>query len=191
MQQNNITETESFKKALPSLALETGADKVAYVETKNINFSIEFKDMCAMNSCGKYNTNWMCPPAIGTIEDGIEKIRAFKEGIVIQTITQLEDSFDFEGMQEAAIRQEKVFRGLIKQIKLRFPDQTIMALGVGGCSLCTRCTYVVNLPCIHPDLALPSVEAFGIDVNNLLTVAGLKYNNGVSTVSYVGLILFK
>ncbi len=179
------------KDELANLAIKNGADKVAYVETKNINFSEEFKNMCAMNFCGKYNTNWMCPPALGKIEDGIDKIRKFDEGIVIQTISQLEDSFDFEGMTEAALRHDKVFRSTISEVKERFPNNTIMALGVGGCSLCERCAYLDDQPCILPDLALPSVEAFGIDVNNLLTVAGLKYNNGVSTVSYVGLILIK
>lgn len=178
------------KSSLLSLATSNGADKSAFVETVNIHFSMDFKDMCAMNSCGRYNTNWMCPPAIGSIEDGIARILQFKEGLVIQTITQLEDSFDFEGMQDAAIRHDKVFRSLISNLKSDFPDHHFMALGVGGCSLCTRCTYLDNLPCIQPEHALPSVEAFGIDVNKLLTMAGLKYNNGVSTVSYVGLILF-
>lgn len=64
-----------------------------------------------------------------------------------------------------------------------------MVFGVGGCSLCTRCTYLDGLPCIQPERAVSSVEAYGIDVNRMLTAAGLKYNNGVSTVSYVGLIL--
>ena len=143
-----------------------------------------------MNNCGKYNTNWMCPPAIGAIEDGIAKVKQFHNGIIIQTITQLEDSFDFEGMQEASVRHDKVFRNIIEEIKTRYPNLHIFPLGVGGCDLCQKCAYLENLPCIQPEKALSSVEAFGINVNNLLTGAGLKYNNGTATVSFVGLILF-
>lgn len=174
---------------LIGLAISLGADKAASVATTNITFSPEFKDLCAQNACGKYNTNWMCPPAIGSIEDGIEKVRGFQYGIVVQTITQLEDSFDFEGMQDAAIRHDKVFRNVIKAIKSNYPNLPFLALSVGGCSLCKECTYPENKPCRHPELALSSVEAFGIDVNRLLTTAGLKYNNGAATVSYVGLIV--
>lgn len=191
MTENLISDSPSKKEDIIKIATSHGADKVSLVETKNINFSIEFKEMCAMNSCGKYNTNWMCPPAIGKIEDGIDKILKYKEGIVIQTITQLEDSFDFEGMEEAAIRHDKAFRSIIKDIKNKYQEYEFMPMGVGGCSLCKRCTYLDNMPCIRPNDALPSVEAYGIDVNNLLTVAGLKYNNGPATVSYVGLLLFK
>jgi len=183
--------SEIFNKDdLSSLSSSLGADKTAFVKTENINFSIDFKDMCAMNSCGKYNTNWMCPPGVGKIEDGIARIKQYNEGMIIQTITQLEDSFDFEGMQDAATRHDKVFRDVIQEIKSQYKTLKIMALSVGGCSLCDRCSYLDNLPCIQPERALSSVEAYGIDVNNLLTVSGLKYNNGVSTVSYVGLILF-
>lgn len=179
------------KESLPALAIMLGADKAAFVRTKDMNFSIAFKEMCAMNSCGKYNTNWMCPPAVGKIEDGIARIKEFEEGLVIQTISQLEDSFDFEGMQLAAIRHDKVFRSVIEEIRLRFPCQIVMALGAGGCSLCARCAYLDGRPCIQPEQAIASVEAYGVDVNNLLTTAGLKYNNGPATVSYVGLVLFK
>lgn len=175
---------------LSRLALDLGADKIALINPQDINFSLDFKEMCAMNNCGMYDTNWMCPPAIGAIEDGIEKIKRFSNGMIIQTITQLEDSFDFEGMQEAAVRHDKVFRKIIEDIKKQYKNLKIFPLSVGGCTLCKRCTYLDRLPCIQPERALSSVEAYGIDVNNLLTSADLKYNNGASTVSYVGLILF-
>ena len=191
MNEESLRHKEFGKETLFALATELGADKSAFVRTADVNFSVAFKEMCAMNTCGKYNTNWMCPPAVGRIEDGIAKIKEFKEGLVIQTISQLEDSFDFEGMQQAAARHDKVFRDIIRELRVRFPDQPFMPLGAGGCSLCPRCAYLDNRPCIQPEQAIASVEAYGIDVNHLLTTAGLKYNNGVSTVSYVGLVLFK
>lgn len=189
-QTGNLAAGPSLQDDLIRLAIRIGADKAAGVATTKITFSPEFKDLCAQNACGKYNTNWMCPPAIGNIEEGIQKVKGFRDGLVVQTITQLKDSFDFEGMQDAAERHDKVFRNLIKAIKSEYPQLTFLALSVGGCSLCKECTYPENKPCRHPDLAISSVEAFGIDVNHLLTTAGLKYNNGPATVSYVGLIVY-
>lgn len=187
---NPSNSNNNINSELLQMSLDLGADRIAFVNPGDINFSIDFKEMCAMNSCGKYGTNWMCPPAIGTIEDGIEKIKQFSNGMIIQTVSQLEDSFDFEGMQDASLRHDKVFRDVIDAFKTHFPGLTILPLGVGGCTLCKKCTYTENLPCVQPEKALSSVEAYGIDVNNLLTGAGLKYNNGVATVSYVGLVLF-
>jgi len=45
-------------------------------------------------------------------------------------------------------------------------------------------------PCRHPDLAVSSVEAYGINVIALQKTANLPHYKGKETVIYVGLILF-
>ena len=42
-----------------------------------------------------------------------------------------------------------------------------------------------------PDKAIASVESYGINVNSLLLNCGLEYNNGINTVSYVGIVMKK
>ncbi len=54
---------------LVQLALENGADRAAIIDVNNIVFSNELRRMCEVNFCGKYGTNWMCPPGVGTLDE--------------------------------------------------------------------------------------------------------------------------
>ncbi len=62
-------------------------------------------------------------------------------------------------------------------------------LGAGGCDICEKCTYP-NSPCRFPQKAKPSVEASGVDVVTLCKETGLKYINGVNTVTYFSIAFF-
>ena len=86
---------------LTNKAKELGATATGAIKTSDIQFSEEFRKLCEQNSCGKYGTNWMCPPAIETFEEVKAEVLKFSEGVVFQTVYILEDSFDFEGMVKA------------------------------------------------------------------------------------------
>jgi hypothetical protein len=45
-------------------------------------------------------------------------------------------------------------------------------------------------PCRFPEKAISSVEACGIDVMSLSKSAGVRYNNGKNTVTYIGAVLY-
>ena len=47
-----------------------------------------------------------------------------------------------------------------------------------------------NEPCRHPELAMPSLETYGINVSELAASSGMKYINGQNTVTYFGALLF-
>lgn len=171
-----------------SLAQAHQADHVGVVPAASIPFEDALRDSCVQNYCGHYHTSWMGPPAIGDVQELRESVRRFRSGIVIQTVDQLEDSFDFEGMAAAKARHQSVFRRIRAAVRERQPALDLLALDVGCCHFCGTCTYPGE-PCRNPAEALASVEAYGINVNGLLTECGLKYNNGKDTVSYVGMIL--
>jgi predicted metal-binding protein len=174
---------------LTNLALENGATRAAIVSVPDIQFSESFRDLCQMNTCGKYATNWMCPPAVGPFEELKNQVLSFDKGLVVQTVYQMEDSFDFEGMMKAKDIHEKVFRAIVGQIRREKLLDPMLALNAGVCSFCENCTYP-DRDCIYPDEALASVEAYGIDVTALVTSCGIPYNNGQASVSYVGMVLF-
>jgi predicted metal-binding protein len=171
-------------------AKELGAAAAGAVKTSDIQFSEEFRKLCEQNSCGKYGTNWMCPPAIESFEEVKAKVLQFSEGVIIQSIYKLEDSFDFEGMVKAGEIHEKTFRSILEYIQLNIDSSKVLALNVGDCEFCKKCTYQDGEICRFPDKAIASVESYCIDVNALLGSGGLAYNNGPNTVSYVGLFLF-
>ncbi|MCX6223164.1 MAG: DUF2284 domain-containing protein [Bacteroidia bacterium] len=175
--------------SLTALALQHGATRSAIINVSDIKFSESFRDLCEMNSCGKYKTNWMCPPAMGPYEELKNQVLAFDKGLVIQTVYQLEDSFDFEGMMNAVNIHDEVFRRIYREVRRIRPDCPILPLNAGVCRFCESCTYP-DKDCLYPDEALASVEAYGIDVTALVTACGIPYNNGVASVSYVGMILF-
>ena len=101
-------------KRLADKAKELGAAASAMINTGDIEFVPDFRAACEANACGNYGKNWMCPPAVGPAEDLKEKVLEFSTGVIFQTVYPLEDSFDFDGMQEAETVQEKVFRALFQ-----------------------------------------------------------------------------
>lgn len=173
---------------LLQMVLNCGADKAAIIEQSQIVLSAEFRAACEMNSCGLFGRCWMCPPNVGPIDELMNRVRTFPRGIWYQTISTLEDSFDFEGMSAASHRHA----GLSQRIQKATPkEQRTLHLTCGGCHVCTHCAKVDDLPCRFPDRALASVESFGVDVYNTTRSTDLKYINGANTVTYFGLLLFE
>lgn len=176
-------------KRLVQLALDHGASHAAVIPSAEIPFAPELRACCVQNVCGRYATSWVGPPAIGEVDDLIPQVRVYQQVLVIQTVDLLEDCFDYPGMVAARERHGKVFRQTLAAVRNVCPDQALLALDVGCCEICPDCTYP-DVACRFPEDAVPSIEAYGINVNPMLTACGLKYNNGPDTVSYVGLILF-
>jgi predicted metal-binding protein len=174
-----------------ALALESKADHAAIVSTAGIAFHEEFRKACERNACGRYGTNWMGPPAIGPVSQLSERVKKYRHGLLFQTIHKVASSFDMKGMMAGAKEHEQIFRSLLSRIKENFAFKDILPLDAGCCRLCERCAYLDRDPCRRPDEAVASVEAYGIDVMALVKEAGIPYNNGKNTVSYVGLILFE
>ncbi|MGD0919017.1 MAG: DUF2284 domain-containing protein [Thermodesulfobacteriota bacterium] len=172
-------------------ALESKATRAAIIDTSQISFHEEFRKACERNACRRYNTNWMGPPAIGPIEQLIGKVRKYKQGLLFQTVHPVSSSFDLKGMLEAGEMHEQVFRDLLKKMKNKYDFEDLLPLNAGCCRICTKCAYLDDEPCRHPDEAASSLEAYGIDVGGLEKSAGIPYHNGKNTVSFVGLILFK
>ena len=176
---------------LSSLAKSLGAANAAVIGVESIRFEQEFKKLCERNSCGSYNKNWMCPPAVGSINELQEKILKFKQGLLFQTVYQLEDSFDWEGIQESSVVHTKLFRKILDTIKRTYRFRELLPLNVGPCTYCSKCAYLDSQECRFPEEAVASVEAAGIDVVALVKSYGIPYNNGKDTVSCVSLILIK
>ena len=177
-----------LNEELIQLALNSGATKATVIRAQDIVMSASFRDICKSNGCGLYGKCWMCPPDIGPIEELMEKVRGFEYGLLYQTVGEIEDSYDIEGMGEVGAQHEK------NSIKLDRAIKDVLGkylhLSCGGCHLCERCAKLDNEPCRHPDVALPPMEGYGIDVYNTTKPTELKYINGQNTVTYFGIVLF-
>ena len=177
------------KDAVLKLIQESEAHAFAIIDQTEIVYDYQFREICMRNSCGEYGKCWMCPPDVGDVNELMKKAQSYSYGILYNSVSQLEDSFDFEGMMEAkqefneiALKITNVIRGL---------DGDILHLGVGACGICERCAKKDNEPCRFPDRAIPSMESYGIFVAETAKKAGLKYINGKDTVTYFGIVLFR
>ena len=79
-----------------------GAYRAELIDVEKIRFDRAFRELCEQNACGNYGQCWMCPPDAGDIDELIAEAGSYRRALVYQTVGKLEDSYDFEGMMEAA-----------------------------------------------------------------------------------------
>ncbi len=179
----DMTKDEMVQKIL-----DLGASEASIANVSRITFVPSFRNLCASNQCGKYGKCWACPPDCGDIHDLINQAKSFKHIILFSKIYDISDSFDIEGMLEAA-RQHNDFSVHISNYFKQRCNKDFLLLSAGACSICETCAKIDNKPCSHPNKAIRSLEAYGIAVSDLANICGVKYNNGPNTVTYFGAIL--
>lgn len=177
-----------FEK-LTAEVLALGATKAAVIDADSITTDSAFRAMCEANACGVYGKCYMCPPDVGEIDALMAQLKDYDYALVYQTVSALEDSFDFEGMVAAKKRTYPMAQAL-RTVFCASNLSRVLHLGAGGCGVCKSCAKRTNEPCRFPELAMASLEAYGIHVSELAKAAGMKYVNGPDTVTYFGAVLF-
>ena len=182
--------SDNFFDELCRKALACGADRAAVVPVEKVETDASFRKLCESNVCGNYGKNWRCPPCAGDIDDLIAELRSYRYMLVYQSIGRLEDSYDFEGMMAAGERHSTLTKAFIQITEGDRHLGRHVNLGAGGCRICPTCAKKDDLPCRHPDKAITSLEAYGVNVSRLAAAAGMKYINGQNTVTYFSGLLF-
>ncbi len=168
------------------LAREAGFTHLAHLDCNTIRLLPEVRQMCEVNSCGKYGKNWACPPGCGSLEECRERISAYHWGILVQTVGELEDSLDVESMKEIEERHKKAFRAGIARMQEAYPG--LLCLGAGCCTVCESCTCP-DEPCRFPERRISSLESYGINVSELCSANDLPYYYGPNTLAYTSCYL--
>jgi len=117
-----------------------------------------------------------------------ELVKSFSHGILVQTVGELEDSYDWEGITETGARQKEHFA--MMRSKLLQEYGSILAMGAGRCKICETCTYP-DEPCRNPDRMEVSMEACGLFVSKVCTDNGLAYNYGPNKIAFTSCFLFE
>jgi len=169
-------------------ALADGFAAAGELKIEALEFLPEVRAMCSSDKCNSYGKNWSCPPACGTLEESSEKARQYSFGIIVQTIGQLEDDFDYETIMETAQKHKENFSNLIKKVKSQYKD--VLPMSAGACTICSTCTYP-DSPCRFPEDSMVSMEAYGLFVNSVCEKSGMKYNNGKNTTTFTSCYLLK
>ena len=184
---DEMTKESEILNMLRQKVLSLGAFRAEIVQVKDISMDASFRKLCEANVCGNYGQNYTCPPDAGDIHELMERIRTYDQALVYQTVGELEDSYDFEGMMEVAARHKELIQNLW-DVTDKMHVEDILHLGAGGCNLCSVCGKRTGTPCPHPDRALASLETYGINVSLLARQAGMRYINGQNTVTYFGAV---
>ena len=120
-------------------AKELGFSEAAPVVPADLKPNAEVRAMCAADKCHAYGKNWTCPPECGSLEECAARISAKTRGILVQSVAQLEDSFDIEGMMEA--EQDHTARFHTLADRAHAEEKGALCLGTGGCRICGKCAY--------------------------------------------------
>lgn len=172
---------------LTVLGQKIGFRHVVPLNPATIDLKPEVRDMCAANTCGKYGKCWSCPPGCGPLEECKARIARYQRGILVQTVGELEDALDGEGMMAAKDRHKAHFLEMYDALRPMFKD--MLAIGAGGCDICESCTYP-DQPCRFPDKCITSMEAYGMLVLEVCKKNNLAYYHGPNTISYTSCFLF-
>ena len=168
-------------------AKAAGFDTVAPLDPGTLKFLPEVRSMCAADRCRHYGKTWACPPACGRVEDWERKCAAYDRGLLLQTIGEREDSYDYEAMMEAAENNKRQTDALAKALRAAGAEFLIMSAGT--CTRCEKCTYP-DAPCRVPELLFPSMEACGLFVSQVCTDNGVPYNYGDGRIAYTCCLLY-
>jgi len=171
---------------LASMAKECGFTHSARLDVSTLEFLQEVRDMCNAKQCNRYGTSWSCPPACVSLEEMRERVMKHSEGLLVQTVGQLEDSYDWEGISETGTRHKANFVRMWDAVEKDHPS--VLAMGAGVCGLCDTCTYP-NEPCRFPDRAAASMEACGLFVSKVCSDNGLAYNYGPDRIAFTSCFL--
>ena len=122
---------------LIALAKELGFTEAASLDPRILEPRAEVRAMCATDKCHAYGKNWTCPPECGDLALCTARIRSCTQGILLQTVGKLEDSFDVETMLETEQAHRARFHAMADKIRALHPDA--LCLGTGGCRICGKC----------------------------------------------------
>lgn len=173
--------------ALIDNALKTGFSAAGELNPEALEFLPEVRAMCAVDRCHSYGKNWTCPPACGTVDDATREAAGYRRGLLVQTVGQLEDDFDWETIAATSAKHRRNFEVFTAYMQQTFTQ--LMPMGAGACSICDACTYP-DEPCRFPDKAFPPMEAYGLFVSRVCERSGMKYNHGPQTISFTSCYLF-
>lgn len=138
--------------------------------------------MCRENACGKYGTNWACPPGFDEHMDTLSQ-RYGRAVLVSRTLEC--DPRDRETVDRFNETVKADVRRMVSVLRSAGID--CRGFSDGGCGLCGKCAYPE--PCVHPDEVLPSVSGLGVDMGAYLKSVGEDFGFRDDAVTFYGIIM--
>lgn len=168
------------------IALQLGFTAAAPFDASRLVCRPDIRTFCAPDKCTSYGTNWICPPGCGDLPDCAAWLAKYRFGLLVQSKYEKINTNDFPLMKKLAARHNQRLLRLKEIIAEKYSDAFL--LSTGGCELCEKCTYPSE-PCRKPAFLHGSLSAYGIDVGDLCTSAGIEFSFTPGILRYVACIL--
>lgn len=159
----------------------------AFFEPKEIQFSYRVRWICE-NECGRYDSTWACPPAVGSIEECRKRCLSYRECFLFSTVAEVSDVIHFEETLATRKAHEEITAAI--EAYIRGQGTQCMALSTESCDICEHCTYPEG-PCRFPLRMHPCVESHGILVCELAEKYNLEFTLSPNQILWFGLIFLK
>ena len=159
----------------------------AFIDTKDLPFSDRVRAVCQAH-CPMYDTTWACPPAVGTPVECRERILRYDEGLLLATVSEVEDAADMRAAMAARAPHIEITRQALSLVQAQ-ADETL-TLSAEACASCERCTWP-DAPCRYPERMFPCLESHCIVVPDLAQRYGFEYLAGQNLITWFSLILYR
>lgn len=158
-----------------------------FVDPQALDFTERVRYICS-TECPMYGQSWACPPAVGSVAECKGKCLAFRDCLMIATITEVSDIANVE----EALATRGDHEAITTEIAVRMEEQGVAPyiLSTEACAICERCAYLDGQPCRFQEKMHPCVESHGINVVPVLESRGLEFQFGANVVTWVSLLFY-
>ncbi len=158
-----------------------------FFDPNELEFNQRIRWIC-QNECPMYGQSWACPPGVGEVAQCERRCRSYEHCLMIATITEVEDISNIQQTLDTRPAHEQI----TNQVGQVFHDVGIepYILSTEACAVCRRCAYLDGEPCRFPEKMHPCVESHGINVVPIMEQAGLEFQFGSNTVTWISLLFF-
>ena len=173
---------------LNQLAARLGFTAITRFSPGQLVFRFDYRAYCEKNDCGRYGTNYGCPPACGTPQQIKDRLLGYTDALAVQTLCPIAPIGQRSLLRQAQLEHNARLRRLMEELPA--PYHGGLLITAGGCTSCERCTLPDGLPCRSPALQSVSLSACCVDVQALAKTLGWVYDAGPDKVAFFGLYLF-
>ena len=179
----NMWNREAVEAELAQLPLL----EYAFVKPQELVFTERVRHVCEAE-CPMYGKTWACPPAVGTVEECRERCLSYPHGLLVVTMTEVEDIADINATLATRGDHEEITRKVHHMMLEQGAE--VYVLSTESCAICQHCTYP-DAPCRHPERMYPCVESHGILVTDLGERVGIPFQAGGNIVTWFSLLLYR
>ena len=157
-----------------------------YIDVSRLTFSQRIRDICR-TECPMYGKSWACPPGTGTVEECRSRCLAYRNALLIATVTEVSDIADIRETLDTRADHEEVTRQAADLVRRQTGD--VFVLSSEACAECGTCAYP-DEPCRKPDRMHPCIESHGILLTDLAEKMGIEFQYGGNIVTWFSLIFY-